>query len=326
MKINKTYRSLLDKSINSILSAIEIYNKPNFHYREETFAILAINAWELLLKAYILRLHQYKLRSILELQAKINKDGSKSKRRKIPVKNRSGNAKSNSITSAIEKLHQKDLLPTNIRGNIEALIELRDNSIHFVNDTSITKQVQELGFACIKNYIGIVKSWGLEIDLSSYNLYLMPLAYIDEQKIVQGTLTKETTNYINLIKEKLSQEEKDSDFDIAITIDVDFKKGNSFESIGVSYSPDGIPIKLSEEQIRRRFPYTFKKLVEMCRTRYNNFKQDKSFYVAIKEIKKNDKLCHKLTLYPDNPKAQKSYYYSSNVWTELDKHYSRKKK
>lgn len=64
----------------------------------------------------------------------------------------------------------------------------------------------------------------------------------------------------------------------------------------------------------------------MCRTRYNNFKQDKSFYVAIKEIKKNDKLCHKLTLYPDNPKAQKSYYYSSNVWTELDKHYSRKKK
>ena len=109
----------------------------------------------------------------------------------------------------------------------------------------------------------------------------MPLAYIDEQKIVQGTLTKETTNYINLIKEKLSQEEKDSDFDIAITIDVDFKKGNSFESIGVSYSPDGIPIKLSEEQIRRRFPYTFKKLVEMCRTRYNNFKQDKSLKFMI---------------------------------------------
>ena len=44
MKINKTYRSLLDKSINSMLSAIEIYNKPNFSYREETFAILAINS------------------------------------------------------------------------------------------------------------------------------------------------------------------------------------------------------------------------------------------------------------------------------------------
>lgn len=40
MRVNQTYRSLLDKSVNSMLSAIEIYNKPNFSYREETFAIL----------------------------------------------------------------------------------------------------------------------------------------------------------------------------------------------------------------------------------------------------------------------------------------------
>ena len=42
---------LLDRSIAAMLSAIEIYNKPDFAYREETFAILAINGWELLLKA-----------------------------------------------------------------------------------------------------------------------------------------------------------------------------------------------------------------------------------------------------------------------------------
>ncbi|BAW80716.1 hypothetical protein TAO_1346 [Candidatus Nitrosoglobus terrae] len=34
-----------------MLSAIEIYNKPDFKYREEIFSIIAINAWELLLKA-----------------------------------------------------------------------------------------------------------------------------------------------------------------------------------------------------------------------------------------------------------------------------------
>ena len=44
MKVNKTYRSLLDKSIGSMLSAIEIYNKPAFHNREEVFAILAVNS------------------------------------------------------------------------------------------------------------------------------------------------------------------------------------------------------------------------------------------------------------------------------------------
>ena len=51
MKKNPIYESLIDKSIGSMLSAIEIYNKPDFKYREETFAILAINSWELLLKA-----------------------------------------------------------------------------------------------------------------------------------------------------------------------------------------------------------------------------------------------------------------------------------
>ena len=64
MKVNKTYRSLLDKS----------YNKPNFQYREETFAILAVNAWELLLKAIILRQNRYKLRSLYVLKPHINNE------------------------------------------------------------------------------------------------------------------------------------------------------------------------------------------------------------------------------------------------------------
>ena len=64
MRINPTYRALLDKSVDSMLSAIEIYNKPNFKYREETFAVLAINAWELLLKAYIRKVNRYKIKSI----------------------------------------------------------------------------------------------------------------------------------------------------------------------------------------------------------------------------------------------------------------------
>jgi hypothetical protein len=42
---------LAQKSVQAAISAIEIYNKPNFSYREEAFALLMTNAWELLLKA-----------------------------------------------------------------------------------------------------------------------------------------------------------------------------------------------------------------------------------------------------------------------------------
>ena len=44
-------KELLEKSVQAALSAIEIYNKPDFRYREEVFAILMCNSWELLLKA-----------------------------------------------------------------------------------------------------------------------------------------------------------------------------------------------------------------------------------------------------------------------------------
>jgi hypothetical protein len=48
---------LVEKAIHAASAAIEIYNKPGFRYREESFAILMLNAWELLLKARIVKRH-----------------------------------------------------------------------------------------------------------------------------------------------------------------------------------------------------------------------------------------------------------------------------
>ena len=41
--------TLLDKSEEAFLMAIEIYNKPTISYRLEGFAFFICNAWELLL-------------------------------------------------------------------------------------------------------------------------------------------------------------------------------------------------------------------------------------------------------------------------------------
>lgn len=46
--------TLSEKAVSAATAAIEIYNKPIFAYREESFAILMLNAWELLLKARVL--------------------------------------------------------------------------------------------------------------------------------------------------------------------------------------------------------------------------------------------------------------------------------
>lgn len=51
--MENTVNRLIDKSIESFLMAIEVYNKPTIHYRIEGFSMFICNAWELLLKAHI---------------------------------------------------------------------------------------------------------------------------------------------------------------------------------------------------------------------------------------------------------------------------------
>ena len=46
---------LKDKSIEAFLLAIEIYNKPTIKYRVEGFALFIVNAWELMLKSYLIK-------------------------------------------------------------------------------------------------------------------------------------------------------------------------------------------------------------------------------------------------------------------------------
>lgn len=324
MKINKTYRSLLDKSIASMLSAIELYNKPNFQYREETFAILAVNAWELLLKAIILRQNRYKLRSLYVLKPCINKDGTKSTTRKYVDKNRSGNPKTISIMETLSILDNQKYLPTNLRDNIEALIELRDNSIHFANMDDISRQIQELGFACIKNYITLIKEKKIEIDISNYNFYLMPLAYVSSNVVSESVLTEETKNYLTLVKSKIAKEESDQNYDIAITIDIDFKKGSSFDGLGFTYDKDGIRVALTEENIRKRYPWDNAELIRRCKMRYSDFIQNKNWNAQRNEIKNDAKLYRVRLLDPGNPKSAKKGFYSTNVFSYLDSYYTKK--
>lgn len=323
MKKNKVYESLIDKSIGSMLSAIEIYNKPDFMYREETFAILAVNSWELLLKARLLKLNNYRVNSIYCYKPHVNKDGKKSPKKKVLDRNRTNNPKSISIIEALKRLDVKKELPSKLRDNIEALIEFRDNAIHFINMKDLSKPLQELGFACIKNYVLILKEWQTRRSLAKYNLYLMPLAYVENKIDVEASSSLESQNFLNLVKEKLSNEDTDSEYDIAIKIELKFQKGNSFGATNVKYDKNGLPITISEEELRVKYPLTYKDVVEKAKKRYSDFKQGSVFNSNMKEVKKNENLYYERKLDSQNPKSQKKGFYSANIWQFLDKYYTR---
>ncbi|MFN3919513.1 MAG: DUF3644 domain-containing protein [Methylohalobius sp.] len=66
-------RELLDRAIAAMVAAIDVYNKPDFLYRAESFTILALNAWELLLKARWLAQNRNRLSSLYVREGKSSK-------------------------------------------------------------------------------------------------------------------------------------------------------------------------------------------------------------------------------------------------------------
>ncbi len=50
-----TVERLLEKSKEAFTLAIEIYNKPTIRYRLEGFSFFICNAWELMLKAHLIK-------------------------------------------------------------------------------------------------------------------------------------------------------------------------------------------------------------------------------------------------------------------------------
>ena len=53
-ELNSYINALLNKSEEAYLMSIEIINKPTINYRTEGFCFFICNAWELLLKAYLI--------------------------------------------------------------------------------------------------------------------------------------------------------------------------------------------------------------------------------------------------------------------------------
>ena len=85
------YFKLLDKAVAAISSAVELYNKPGFKYRDEAFALLALNAWELLLKARVVQVGGGKQRAIFVYERRKTMAGTLSTKEYLK-RGRSGNA------------------------------------------------------------------------------------------------------------------------------------------------------------------------------------------------------------------------------------------
>lgn len=100
---------LLEKAKEAFVLAVEIYNKPTIKYRVEGFTFFICNAWELMLKAYLI-----KTKGEESIYYKDNPE------RTINLEN------------CIKLIFTNDKDP--LRLNLEKIIELRNTSTHFITE------------------------------------------------------------------------------------------------------------------------------------------------------------------------------------------------
>lgn len=313
-------RELLDRAIAAMVAAIDVYNKPDFAYRAESFAILAFNAWELLLKAKWLAMNRNRLSSLYVREGK----GSKHPRYK---RTRSGSPFTHSLDYLANKLTEQKVLDEACRKNLEALAELRDTTVHFYHRSpELGERVQEIGMAAVKNFASAAQDWFNE-DLSRFNFYLMPLSFVTPPPATQAVeLNKKEKNFLRYIR---NLDDRDSDpnarYSVAINIEVRFVRSKSAAAtpVRVTNDPNAPAVRLTEEQIRERYPWDYQELTNRCRERYSDFKVEQKYHQLRKELEADIRFAHERRLDPEKPRPKKMFY-APAILEQFDKHYRRR--
>jgi hypothetical protein len=320
---------LVEKGTQAAVAAIEVYNKPGFKYGEETFAILMLNAWELLLKARILKENKNKLRSIEVWEAKPTKGEKSSK--PTPKKNRAGNTMTVGVFAAaqIVRGYPKHSIDEYAVENISLLMEIRDNAIHFHNvGRDLHKRVQEIGAAALRNFAFAAKSW-FDCDLSAYQFALMPVAFETPAGIIQTVFAEDTKGAAAKVAKLLTEQEQKFPFEptkpynVGVEVELRFVRKADDRAVPIKISPNdpnAIAVTISEEDALKNYPWAYRDLCHALR-KMPNFKENELFHRVRKPLEDDARYCRVRQLDPRNKKSSKQRFYNPNIVSEIVKHY-----
>ncbi len=314
-------KDLLNRAVAAMVAAIEVYNKPDFLYRGETFAILAANAWELLLKAKWLVNHDNKITSLYVREGK----GEKRKRIK---RTKAGNPMTHSLSYLAAKLSESSLLDKNVLVNLEVLEEIRDSAVHFYHPyPRLAERLQEIAMAAVKNFNTAVSDWFKE-DLSRFNFYLLPLSFISP--LTEGetvTSNQSVENFISFVNEQEQQAgDRESPYMVTVNVELKFVRSKSTTAapVRVTNDPDAPAVRLTEDQIREKYPWDYQMLTQKCREKYEGFKTNVDYHKLRKKYDSDSRFVYVRRLDPENPKTPTKRFYNPAILREFDKIYSRK--
>ena len=279
---------LLEKAQEAFILAIEIYNKPTIKYRVEGFSFFICNAWELMLKAYLI-----KTKGEDSIYYKDNQD------------------RTISLENCIKQIFTNDKDP--LRINLEKIIELRNTSTHFITEEYEMVYVP-LFQACIFNFYEKMSLFHKidvteNISINFLNLVVKEKALSENE--IKGKYSDKITMKLLGTSEKIQALQKANNQHFAIAINhynyLTKKKEEATATIAIDNNSDAKAIIIKElKNPNDTHKYTAKSLCEEVNLRikrlglelfYNG--EAKNFTVSnfnwfckYYNIKGNEKLCY----------------------------------
>ena len=324
-------KSLIDSAEAAFFAGVEIHNKPKIAYRYPTATLLVINAWELLLKAYVYKYISKKLiftdkehtisfsKALVYVHEHINKN----------EQNKNFNA---------------------VNDNLFLLAEYRNNNTHFFEQELDPVIFMLLSKATLNFNAFLEKYFHREIT-DNENLIILPIGFKLPFEPVEY-LNKKTTNIysnafvcdvidtIKKLKDEgitesvvvgfnmlISNVKKLTNADIIAAIDQSNYEAISLtKTVRLTDNLDAPIARIDEsEVIKQKYPLTYNDLKTKIKDKIPTIKYNKQFNNYIKLIKENKEWYMTRLLNPLNPKSSKTGFYSEKAIDKLISLYDKNK-
>jgi hypothetical protein len=250
-------RQLVDNSVDAYVLSLETINRLTVNYRIPSFCILLCNAWELLLKA---RIVDTKNRSAI-----------------YHPKKRGEKRTTLSGKKCAEKVFPNDRDP--VRKNLEAVIDLRDQSAHLVI-ANLPSDILELLQSCVLNYHNSLNRW-FGISLSDrvplgMMAFLYELAPLQRDiAVLRKQLGADELKYLAEFQARIGRESKELGYPGEFVARVEHRvvlvnsKGKADFALGKGESEDTLGVVYTAKDPAKTHPLRTMKIVEYINARTN---------------------------------------------------------
>ncbi len=91
-----------------------------------------------------------------------------------------------------------------------------------------------------------------------------------------------------------------------------------------SNDPNAPIVRLTDDEIKKAYPWDFKKLTKELKNRYSDFKHNQKYHRIRLQLVKQQKYSFRRYLNPDNPRSSHQDFFAPKILEEFDKHYTKK--